>query len=121
MKIRNGFVSNSSSSSFVLLLPLNYDLTIEEIQHEMDEISKKDKWYRKPDPEKVLYQFKKLKKYKSIGQDDNYESYDTLIQILDPFIIATVEGGPDDGSITLANRGKVRSVLNIKIDKTTEE
>ncbi len=32
MKIRNGFVSNSSSSSYVVCLPKNYKFTDEEME-----------------------------------------------------------------------------------------
>ena len=36
MKIRNGFVSNSSSSSFVVLLPENFDVEKHEAITEID-------------------------------------------------------------------------------------
>ena len=45
MKIRNGFVSNSSSSSFVIALPKSYKLSEEELEEIRDEIENHDCYF----------------------------------------------------------------------------
>jgi len=99
MKIRNGFVSNSSSSSFVVLLPKNFDADMfidnmedDEIENIMEEHNMKSK-----------NQIKKILRtcVKDNGTWNEEEGFYMCTELLDEFVIATVEGGPDDGSLSI--------------------
>ena len=124
MKIRNGFVSNSSSSSFVVLLPENF---LENVEY--------DKIVEKQDEDFPIEIFKSLvEKFIDDGgmcneeiydflnenQDDNdyddddyddYDFYDILYDLIQPYIIADMEGGPDEGQIIVADINKVKEIL----------
>ena len=106
MKVRNGFVSNSSSSSYVVLLPENFDVE-----------SVKDKGGWRDYPEKDIIE--DLKFLAQGGVMLHGESYDlhsgvwALGAILDDYIVARVEGGPDDSSITSIDRKKINKILGV--------
>ncbi len=99
MKLRQGFVSNSSSSSFIVLLP---------------ESVKKKQW----ENEALTLLFIKLVTNGELAEwDEEYngslDQYDKLLEQLDSYVIATVDVGSDDGSIVVANQDTVRKILNI--------
>jgi len=120
MKIRLGFVSNSSSSAYVVLLPDKFNLDgidLSRYTKEMiddgfveDEINTEEK----PDPEKHLKDlFKKLKRDKSMWYDEDTYAY-ILADLLSRqgFVISEIDmGSSDGGQIILVNKKKVRKIL----------
>lgn len=106
MKIRNGFVSNSSSSSFIVLLPDNFskeDLDFSKANVDDDEITKED----------VYKTFEELKNDKVIYEYDRYEEMRVLSQMLEDFIVVEISGGSDDGLMELINNKKVKKILGV--------
>jgi len=112
MKIRVGFVSNSSSSSFVVLLPENFIKNID-----FDKIEDID-------DEFPLDAFKELLErlidddglhdedvYSANRVDNNYHFQDVLYDIIKPYIIASMDSGSDDGKIIVADKEKIKKLL----------
>jgi len=103
MKTRSGFVSNSSSTSYAILLPADAkfnvsgfdDSVIADAKNAFDELkaSKAD-----------LY-------FESLGGEDPYETGDALVEALQPYIIAEFDSGPDEGQVVHADMNKVRKIL----------
>jgi len=110
MKIRNGFVSNSSSSSFVVLLPDNF---LEEIDY--TKISDGDDEFPMDEFKKLITDFVNnggMWDEEIYDYDTDWDFYDILYDLMQPYVIASVEGGPDSGSWTVASKDKVREILN---------
>ena len=102
MKFRNGFVSNSSSSSFIVLLPDNFPGTVN-----YDHVPEEDR-----DGMRNLVTMLVQQGY--IYQDDLHqveEGYEYMEEILGPYIIASLDTGPDDGQWIVADKNKVRELL----------
>jgi len=94
MKIRNGFVSNSSSSSFVVLLP-------EDVEKErpVDDLT--------PYANQLIEQGELWRE-----EIDDGDAYDRLVESLTRYVVATLHGGPDEERIVVANNEKVRAIIN---------
>jgi hypothetical protein len=109
MKIRNGFVSNSSSSSFIVLLPDNFLEIID---------------YEKIINTNELNKFKKLlNKFieeNGIWMEDIYNyngnSFDEILyDILEPYIVTSIDVAPDAGQFIVLDSDRVSEILdNIK-------
>lgn len=116
MKIRSGFVSNSSSSSFILLLPKNFDpvkYTDNMTDEEIHEINKWDDWTR----EDVKSALVMLWKQKEIWSDD-YREMSICSEALSKYIIGSTESGPDSGTISIISdkeRQTIKDILNIEL------
>lgn len=109
MKIRAGFVSNSSSSSFVVLLPENFIETID-----FNKIIEDEEDFPLDKFKKMLNEFVRLGGMSNTyiyEYDDDYEFLDILEELIEPYIIAEVEHGPDDGGIVIASREKIKKLL----------
>lgn len=111
MKIRNGFVSNSSSSSFVVLLPENF---LDNIDY--SKISRGDDDFPISDFTRMLVDFvsngeiwrEQIEDYDT----EDYEFYDILDDLISPYIIASVETGSDGGDqIIIADRKLIKKLL----------
>jgi hypothetical protein len=118
MKIRQGFVSNSSSSSFIVLLPKNFD-PIKYADNIPD--SEIDALDYEIDRDRVKIALKMLVTDSSIWGDD-YIDMSICAELLDEYIISTIDGGPDDGAISLVSdnqRTKIKNILNqeLRYDK----
>jgi len=110
MKTRNGFVSNSSSSSFVVLLPENFsssNFTDEEIQKAVDaeledqhEMGGLRKWIDQFIAEKGVYEY------------DNHTRYAFIREIFEKYTIGGVDVSSDQGQIVLADPKKVKDILS---------
>jgi len=116
MKIRSGFVSNSSSSSFVVFLPENFIETID-----FDKIANGDEDFPVKHFKKLIKKLIKDEGFymEEVGESfkekelDEYEICDILQEILDPYVIASMESGPDEGQIMVANREKIKEILGL--------
>jgi len=122
MKIRQGFVSNSSSSSFVLLLPKNFDADKYVDNMEDVEINGIIREYDMEDKNELKEIFNKLVKDAYIYGEDNYKAFNVCSDVLKEFIVTEVEGGPDESSISLLSekeRERLKNLLNkeIRYDK----
>ena len=110
MKVRNGFVSNSSSSSFVVLLPENFLDTVD-----YEKIRDGDEDF----PIDALKQLlENLVKDECLYMNDvydadaeDYELDEVIDEIMEPYVIAEFDTGPDEGSIVVADREKVKTIL----------
>jgi len=110
MKIRAGFVSNSSSSSFVVLLPEKF---IENI--DFNEITDGDEDFPLDEFKKMLNEFieegclwlEQIYDYESDGRD----FYEILDNLLDPYVIASMDTSSDAGQIVIADREKIKKIL----------
>ena len=111
MKIRSGFVSNSSSSSFVVVLPSDFKSQIDTM--DLSEYQKELEWNDTAE-EDVRIQFHNLVREGYLCNDDCYSEYSVISEILTKkdWVVATVEGGPDDGSIEVADVEKIQKVIS---------
>ena len=135
MKTRNGFVSNSSSSSFVVLLPpdfkfndllpisnkkLNEMFEYYDGDSELnDDGSERDKPEELTREQKLEILSKLVKQFMKNGYMDGYDQSSEDVQLLNElfhdYTVAAIEGGPDGGgSIVLADRKVVNKILKIK-------
>ena len=101
MKIRNGFVSNSSSSSFVILLPENFKLDLSDVDFEDYEVEEKD----------VQDAFDNLLRDKEIWDEEYGEENEVLGDALEDYIVATIDTSPEGGQLILADPKKVKKIL----------
>jgi len=105
MKIRNGFVSNSSSSSFVICLPENFDI------NSIDFEKASQRKYCQKTPDQLRKTIEKLINDKGMDQYDGGDIY-SASDILKDYIIASMETGPDAGQIILVDVNKVKKIVN---------
>ena len=125
MKIRNGFVSNSSSSSYVILLPVDFksdDLDtkkiFKEIDHErlsdiIEEMYGTDDWdgeYNFAVGEIIKDKIKTFLSEKEIWAEDDYSMYDIIYSSFKDNIIAGIDTGPDEAQIVIADRKVVEKI-----------
>jgi len=127
MKQRNGFVSNSSSSSFIVLLPDNFvektdwnevmKKYFESSYYDEEEFEKR--YGIKPTPELFKKQVELFIENESCwdeygNEDLNNEPSMTIVSELipDEYIIGSIESGPDSGEMTLANKENILKILN---------
>jgi len=117
MKIRTAFVSNSSSSSYVVLFPKNFDI------NSIDISSFQQRNYFDGSDEEVMEKlreaYNQLISNGEVYQYDNYQLFDVLSSLFteEPYrgyVIGGFETGPDGGSISLADMDKVREILGIE-------
>ncbi len=100
MKIRTGFVSNSSSSSYIILLPDNVKIDLSRADY-LEDITEDD----------VKDAIATLKAGESIWETENYTLFNVLTDVLGEYIIGTIEGGPDSGQISNADIKKVKELI----------
>ena len=128
MKIRNGFVSNSSSSSFVVLLPEDFDVKkhVDANFEESVDVGDILEHYDAPEDideeayakEKTVTILNKFIKEKCVYNYDSTVPYYTIMQILEDYIIVEMEAGSgDSGEGTLLDKediNKIKNILKIK-------
>ena len=100
MKIRTGFVSNSSSTSFVVIFPegfdaatLSSDKNVKKLLKEMQ--AEGELW--ESQVEDIL--------------EDPEDEYGEIENLIKPYKIAEKFGGSDDGSIIVVNTKKVKEII----------
>ncbi len=109
MKIRNGFVSNSSSSSFIILLPESFDISTIDFQAKID----KCRYADEATIENVKKVVEKLLKEHQIYDEECYREIDVVHEIFKDYILESIDTGPDEGSMTLVDVKKVKKILGI--------
>ena len=107
MKIRHQFVSNSSSTSFVVLLPENFcpetvDLT--GVKEQMSEYE--------VDEDGVREGLRSLISNDQLWEEECYDSWFVISELLSDYRLAGIDTGPDAGVISLADRSAVKKVLD---------
>lgn len=115
MKIRSGFVSNSSSSSFVLCFP---DKSAEEIVNGVkDKILQNEDvrdYYNELDPAAILREFVdfivELRQSKSAYMERQPVAC-WAGDVFEDYVVADFSTGPDDGSIALADQTKIKKIM----------
>jgi len=109
MKTRNGFVSNSSSSSYVVYLPDNFklDLKSEDVQRRFDDTYGEDGNIDEFSGE-VQEAFEALMAEGEV--DTSTEGAGALEDLLANYVIASFGSGPDGGCIVLANKERIRKI-----------
>lgn len=114
MKIRNGFVSNSSSSSFIVLLPVNFINNID-----YDDITNGDEDYPLDILKEMIEEFVRDSVISQYDTDnvDGYYLYDDLTTIIKPYVIAEIEVGSDSGEIIVADSKKISEILELNKDE----
>ena len=106
MKVRNGFVSNSSSSSFIMLIPENFNVD------EFDFTPHQNK-FDDTDEENVKRTFKKMVDQGYLYADENWKNYYPIREIFTEFVIGQVETGPDEGAIQILNKKEVDKIRKL--------
>lgn len=113
MKIRAGFVSNSSSSSFVVVLPENF---VESVDY--DKITKDYEDFPLDNFKRLLNDLVNDKcmydeEIYDYDKNHRYEFMDILRNLIKPYVIAEVDGSSDDGKIVVADREQIKKVLGL--------
>ena len=129
MKIRQGFVSNSSSSSFVVLLPEKFDIE-NHVKENFDKMSKctigdiieqfSEDFEEMVEMDEQLFAMKKtmdvvelFKKEKHFYSYEKYREIEIIDEILTDYIIAKFDTGSDDGGCELLSRDKIKKIKEI--------
>jgi len=113
MKIRAGFVSNSSSSSFVVVLPENFLESVDYVK-----ITDGDVDFPLDNFKRLLNNLIKSKcmydeKVYDYDRHGDYEFMNILRDLIKPYVIAEVDGSSGDGKIVVADREKIKKVLGL--------
>ena len=123
MKTRNGFVSNSSSSSFVICLPP--DMTADKfcekyaediVQYVLEnELYLDDGFETEEDRDKIIAKFKEfMEEFLETGYDyDNRgEGYFFNEDVMHKYVVASINTGPDEGAVVLVDNNKIKKILS---------
>lgn len=107
MKIRLGFVSNSSSTSYVIAVTRNFQVTKEKAQLFLDECTK-DSYYASNDVKDIESAIKKIKEvleafctHEEIWEEE--APIDSIYEFITVFreevVLIEMESGPEDGRV----------------------
>ena len=116
MKIRNGFVSNSSGSSFFLIyLPVDFDFDAH-MEYLLDKYKNKGKTYSNYKLNEIksvtASDIEKLRKNKKIYEQDDGKFYE-LSTFLNEYILMTIEVQEEAGEIKLLDATMLNSMVEM--------
>ena len=108
MKVRNGFVSNSSSSSYVILLPEEFNVN----EIDLTKFDFESDWYEDEeiDFDDIKQTLNDLITDKEIWQEDSTNYY-YVLKIVEDYTIAEVDVSSEGGTIILADYKKVKNII----------
>lgn len=115
MKIRTGFISNSSSTSYVILLPKDFkphefmEKHIKEVPGLMSEML--DLEPGEYDKRVVVDTLTEFINKGYLWESDSDLAMSVLPELLKEYVICELETGPESGIITLANRDRAIKIL----------
>ena len=115
MKIRAGFVSKSSSSSYVIVVPNSFE--VDKISNE--EIDKSyirdyNEYVRADDSvdyDKVKKDLAKCIEQGSLWHEDNYAMFEVSTTLLSKYVISSIETGPEGGEISFIKQSSLERLL----------
>lgn len=105
MKIRTGFVSNSSSSSFVVFIPDGFIPDWNKYKELMED--------NETTSEECQLAYDELLQEGELWEEGNYSTSDIFSQMFqdEDMIIASFDSGPDSGQTVLANKDKIMKLI----------
>ena len=116
MKIRQGFVSNSSSSSYVIIIPNNFDLdkiVDKELPKFIEMYGKTENYTTNgvTDSSKIKKDVASciLKKY--LFDEENRDLFDIVTCLLKRYVLTWSETGPDRGQVEFMDQSKIEEKL----------
>ena len=121
MKIRHGFVSNSSSTELYGSLPAAFDWDKE---MKWDKVWDKVSTYaieeldevEEGDAQKCFQTAKsQLKNQGVLWAEESYVGYEIMLNLLEPYVIASMSVGSDAGQIVMANSEQVSKIMSGKV------
>lgn len=117
MKIKLGFVTNSSSTVYILYIPPGYDMTDKELDeavekyfYEVEENFEGDNEYRK----QVYVDFIDLKENGYLHMEDSYYTLPAVREILvnmNHFDIFQIDVGPDSEQMHNVTEEKIKEII----------
>jgi len=114
MKVRAGFVSNSSGSSFLLVhMPkdFNFDVQMELLRRH----AKKGKWELMDEVKSVTESdFREFVKDGYVTEDENQRLFRGLMELLSGFVILDVEVQEEAGCIQIADKKMFEQIKQIE-------
>ena len=118
MKTRTGFVSNSSSTSFIVAIPKNMEITEEDRKKISDDVyfdTEDEKFFNDVFPEA----FEELKRGKIIYQYDESKIYYWLSILAKNrrIVLCDINAGPEDGFIVNAMSPDNVPILRKSLEK----
>ena len=114
MKIRQGFVSNSSSSSYIMVLPIEFDLEKDLDINAFVKHRSESEWDDDVTFEQCDEVAKKIIKNGYVDTDEDYEDFSIISDLFSDYELTSAEGGSDNvDSITLISTSKVLKAVGL--------
>ena len=123
MKVKNDFVTNSSSTSYIVAIPDNFDpekYFDKFIECTLDATGESLEFINESIDKKTFCNtLINLSLGTNIWQDNFYETFRGFYEFFERlgFVIAEINSGPDDGTITSVSQTKLKEIVNKLEDK----